>query len=107
MKLVPDALLVLREKQMRTNEGPCSSGEVIDAFLTVLASHTHFLEVFLVFFKFLLKESCSLTAPGGLPFQGLAQGAHLLKRPIDILRSKATQMAVLGIHSTETCLRWK
>ena len=31
MKLVPDRLLALRGKQMRTNEGLCPSGEVIDA----------------------------------------------------------------------------
>lgn len=107
MKLVSDRFPALRRKQMRTNEGLCPSGEVINAFLTVLASHTHLLEVFLVFFKFLLKESYSPTAPGCLQFQGMAQGACLQKSPIDILRCKATQMAVLGIYSTETCLKWK
>lgn len=70
MKLVPDRLLALGGKQMRTNEGLCPSSEVINDLLTFLASHTHLLQVFFVFFKFLLKKSCSLTAPGACSSKG-------------------------------------
>lgn len=75
MKLVLDRLLALGGQEMRTNEGLCPSGEVIDSLL-VLAPHIYFLQVFPLFCKFSLvvfllpQEACrSKGWPRGFAFK--------------------------------------
>lgn len=96
-------MLALGRQQMRTNEGICPSGEVIDDLLPVLVPHSHLSQVCPVFSKFSLAASLlpqevyrSKCWPKGLPPK---------ERPLKVPDAKITQVAELRTLSTETCLK--